>query len=115
MADKKTTGTEVPETPVEINEAPWALAVGELRSMVEKLTQELASVKSEIRTTENRLNSRISVIDQRVSSPASASNANKLPNVGDTINDAEVVHVSSGVPGISGPSVVTRGRDRDNG
>lgn len=112
MPDKKITETEAPApTTTEVNNAPWQEAIAELKAQIEGFKKDLIDVKSDIRSTETRLHGRISVIDQKVSSPGSTASANKLPNIGDTINDAEVVHVSAGVPGGPGPSVVTRGKD----
>lgn len=113
MPDKKITEAEVgPEpTETEVNNSKWLDAIAEWKAEAVNFRKEITDLKAEMRATENRLIGRISVLNQQLTSPAGTFATNKLPAVGDTIGDAEVMHVSAGVPGISGPSVVTRGKD----
>ncbi len=100
MAEKK----DVAETPAAEVDAPWKVEIAALKAQV-------AQFKEELRAVENRLHSRIGLLDQKMTSPAGTFATEKLPVVGQTIGDSEVVHVSAGVPGGPGPSVVTRGKD----
>lgn len=112
MPDKNVTdAAEEVKTPDAIGESPWQMAMRDVNDKLEKARQEAIELRNEIRAVENRLHGRISLIDQKLTSPAGTFATNKLPAIGDTVGDAEVVHVSAGVPGVSGPSVVTRGKD----